>query len=937
MAYRRPAIEVIQEFQAAAAALVLPTLPACVIGPAFQIANDVNAGTYSETDLGVMTYAYTGLTSGAIVDLSDAPASTSEANAHKEVGVKLKDALLVHASPVATGQLKTPNLFDDATASIFANIDPTVAGSAFYVEILGGAGVAAGDLGRKLITKKNSSNEFVVAAEWLSGGLPLANVQYRILEYRASIPYTTAQFASHGIAKTADGVTINPGLTEPAGGLAVVDATVLLSWRALRPDVASELTAFTDLDSLEAVFGVGSIVPANTGPYIVNLGLQNTTTGVSFTGLDQAFFDQEEESFQSALEFLENKDVYGLALATFNTEVHQQLKTHVEGMSQSTVGRERIGFFAQRLVELEVIVPVSGLGDVTSAGAGNGTSGAANTTFKDPTNGAFISDHAKVGHFLEIIAYTAVTGTQRAITPDERDYLSNTASRIQLTNAAFVGGDVGRYIITRGCTTLLNDTEYQITGVTSATKAAVNPAPNTTEVFPAVAMAWIADLVRAPAHNAADAVVAATKTWNFVNGAFTAADVGRIIFPQGTATAGNSKAFTIASVVDATHITTVEAPAADETFGAGVTQKIFSINRTPGRDVTADNVDGASRIWTFQNGDFTIDDVGRELVVAGATNVGNNATHIIEAFISSSQVRTSNATTPVTEEFNGVTTPTLTTLRIDATAPSASEDTYIKGTRHKIAAVVSESQLTLDSDPTSGFGGTLSAVEYRITADLSLDEQAEHLAGYATSFGSRRMYSMWPDVLAVSVNGQATEVPGFFAGGPLVGMVAGLPSQAGFTNLTLTGFVGRANSDDRFTDAQLDVIAGGGNLILVQPVANAALSVRHQLSTDMSTIMFQELSVTKNVDLISRFFRTHFKPFIGLYNITDGLMDLLKTRGEGGITFLMNQRAPRVGAPLTKGQLTRVEESTTSPDTVEIDIAAGVPLPLNNLSIKILV
>ena len=48
MAYRRPAIEVIQEFQSAAAALALPSLPACVVGPGYQIADDVNCGNYSE-------------------------------------------------------------------------------------------------------------------------------------------------------------------------------------------------------------------------------------------------------------------------------------------------------------------------------------------------------------------------------------------------------------------------------------------------------------------------------------------------------------------------------------------------------------------------------------------------------------------------------------------------------------------------------------------------------------------------------------------------------------------------------------------------------------------------------------------------------------------------------------------------------------------------
>jgi len=299
-------------------------------------------------------------------------------------------------------------------------------------------------------------------------------------------------------------------------------------------------------------------------------------------------------------------------------------------------------------------------------------------------------------------------------------------------------------------------------------------------------------------------------------------------------------------------------------------------------------------------------------------------------------VKTSNATSPTTETFSGL-VGSLTTLDVISVTPSTEEAAYITGTRHQIASISSESTLTLVADATAGFGGTLSAVTYRITRDLSLNEQAELLAGYASSLGSRRLLSCWPDVLAVSVNALETKVPGYFAGAIAVGLTAGLPSQAGLTNLTVTGLVGRENSDDRFSDAQLDIIAGGGNMIFTQSVPGAALAIRHQLTTDVSTIYFQEYSVTKNVDLIARFFRTLYRPFLGIYNITDGLMDILKTKGEGGLTFLKSQRVARLGAPIREGSLTRIEESLTQPDTVEIDVDIAVPLPLNNIKLTLLV
>jgi hypothetical protein len=940
MAYRRPAIEVIQEFQSAAAALALPSLPACVVGPGFQVKDDVVVGTYSEDDLGISSYEYTGLVSGGIVDLSAVPDTEAEANAHKPVGVKLTDLYLEKKARVITGKLVAPNLFQDATTGAFATFDPDAAGApTFYVEVVSGAGVGAGDLGRKLVIAKNSDNELVVAAEWVSGGLPLTNITYRILEFRASEVYPTDSLSDNGITPDADSVDIDPGLATvtDATPLPVVEATVTLSWRALRPDLAGSLNVFTGLDSLEAIFGVGSVVPSNIGAYGVNLALLNTTTPINYTGLNGDFFDSEEQSWQAAFEFLEAKDVYGIAALSHLPAVHQLVKTHVEGMSLSTVGRERVGFFNRKLSVLEVLIPSSGIGTKTSAGSGNGTSGTTNKTFKDPTNGSFITDDVQVGNFLEVIAVNTQTpGVQRSVTPDERDYLSNGNTLIQLTGGNFGPTDVGKQIIIRGATTAANNIVFTITDDLTTKHAEVTPAPNTGEVMLSTTRAWIASITQTISHKAADAVVAATKTWSFVNGVFTADDIGRILFIAGAATGGNNGAFIIGEIVSGTSVKTIEAPAGNETFGGGVTQKVYAIDREPGRDISADKVTGSSRQWTIINGAFTAADIGRKLRVTGAQTGANNADHVIESIISPSVVKTDNTTTPVTEEFNGL-LGSLSVLDVRSVTLSTDESDYLIGTRHEISAIVSETQLTLAADPTSGFGGTLAGVEYRITKDLTLNEQADFIAGYASSFASRRCVHTWPDVLAVSVNSQATKVPGYFAGAVFVGMTAGLPSQQGFTNLQLTGFIGREHSDDRFSDTQLDTIAGGGNLVLTQPVVDAALSVRHQLTTDVSTIFFQEFSVTKNVDLCARFFRGLFKPFIGIYNVYDGLLDILKTRSESGITFLKNQRAQRIGAPLRNGQLSRIEESADQPDSVEIDITINVPLPLNNLKLTLLV
>lgn len=943
MAYRRPAIEVIQQFQQAAAALALPSLPAVVVGPAYEIKDNVNVGVYDADTVDTSSYSYVGASATSIIDTAADPTEDADLTVFKGVQVTLRNAYLLQepssgaATTRTTGGMATTNVFSDATTGAFASfaLDPTGA-TKYYVEVIDGPGLNAADKGKKLIIEKTSDNALKVAGEWVTG-LPVAGVTYRVLKFSSTEVIDRADYAAKGITVDADSVNLPTGLTTSGDTpKKVMESDVYLSWRGLRTDFAGTLNAFTDLDSLEAAFGVGSIIPANIGPYAVYLAQQNTTTEVSFLGLGESYMTAEEQAFVDALEFLEAKDVYGLALLTENTSVHQSLKSHVEGMSVSTVGRERIGFCSKAIVSTAVIVPTSGIGTKTSAGANNGMSGTLNKTFRDPTNGAFVTDGAAAGYFLEVTEYTAVEGTQRTITPNERDYYRTAGgNRIRLGNAAFTGADVGKIIITRGSTTTANDAEHTISAIDSAVRVTVAAPPNTPEVIPSTARAWISTLDRTPAHNAADAVVAATKTWSFVNGAFTAADIGKILFMAGCATAGNNGAWLIASVVNATDITTVEAPAGNETFGGGVTQKIYLIDREPAIDTACDSVDATSRQWTFVAGAFTSEDVGREVRVAGAVNGANNNDHVIEQVLSSTVVRTSNGTTPVTESFNGLAVSI--TAEVRAVTPSDAQDEYILGTRHEIATVDSEKQLTLSSDPTNGFGGTLNTVKYRITRDLTKNEEASAIAGYATSLGSRRMVLTWPDVLAVSDNAEEKKVPGYFAGAVLSGMVAGLPSQQGFTNMALAGFIGRENSDDRYSDTQLDTIAGGGVLILTQPVTGAALEVRHQLTTDTSTIYYQELSVTKNLDLIARFFRGHFKPYQGIYNITESLLDLLKTRAENGIEYLKAQRVERAGAPLRAGSLSRLEESTAEPDTVEMDIDVRVPLPFNRLKLTLLV
>ena len=253
---------------------------------------------------------------------------------------------------------------------------------------------------------------------------------------------------------------------------------------------------------------------------------------------------------------------------------------------------------------------------------------------------------------------------------------------------------------------------------------------------------------------------------------------------------------------------------------------------------------------------------------------------------------------------------------------------------HVISNVISDKQCEIAQVP--GITSLVTGVEYEVVRELTRANQAAAIAGYSSSIGSRRMVHVWPDVLEAQTGNSVEKVPGFYACVAVGALITGLPSQQGFTNLTLSGFLGFEHSSRYFKESDLNTIAGGGTFILAQEGEGQALFIRHQLTTDTSTIQFQELSITKNVDFAAKFIRNNYKSFIGVYNVTDATLDEIKSRAKALITFLQETtRQPRIGGVIRSGTLTRASESETQPDTVLLTFRCNFPVPLNNIDIDL--
>lgn len=255
--------------------------------------------------------------------------------------------------------------------------------------------------------------------------------------------------------------------------------------------------------------------------------------------------------------------------------------------------------------------------------------------------------------------------------------------------------------------------------------------------------------------------------------------------------------------------------------------------------------------------------------------------------------------------------------------------------RHAIATVDSEKQVTL-ATAIPGIASLQVAINYQVDRDLSLTEQANYLKGYSESFASRRCVHMWPDVLDIPSGQDIIKAPGFYGPAVVAALTTGLPTHQGLTNLAVSGFLGLDHSTRYFSEEQLDIIADGGTMILAQDKPGLPLYVRHQLTSDRSSIKFQEFSVTKNVDYVAKFLRAQHRPFIGQYNIVDTTLDAIKTTGQALIDFLKNRtRLAKIGGVIRSGSLKSIKESETQIDTLLVTYNCNMPIPLNNIDITL--
>ena len=243
-------------------------------------------------------------------------------------------------------------------------------------------------------------------------------------------------------------------------------------------------------------------------------------------------------------------------------------------------------------------------------------------------------------------------------------------------------------------------------------------------------------------------------------------------------------------------------------------------------------------------------------------------------------------------------------------------------------------QLTIDTDDIEGVStNDLSSEDWYLyiqgKAITASADQAERVATFGSEYATRRTYFCWPPKLLASVGSNSELLSGHYIASVVAACVGFQPVGKSFTNLPLSGFTGLRYSNRHFSKSQLDDIAGGGTLIVIQPVEGGPLKIRHQLSTDVSSIQRRELSITKALDYFAKTLRDTLSDQIGGANITTEFVEALGMTVQGIISRMVKRGVT------TSANLIKIVQNADNPDTIDIIIDVAPIYPCNYIQITL--
>lgn len=273
-------------------------------------------------------------------------------------------------------------------------------------------------------------------------------------------------------------------------------------------------------------------------------------------------------------------------------------------------------------------------------------------------------------------------------------------------------------------------------------------------------------------------------------------------------------------------------------------------------------------------------------------------------------------------------------LRIQYTSDGFGTEQY---SEYVIDEVQSEDQLRLLSGPDTPISVAAKAEIWR---NLTATEESAAIAVNAGSWGSTRVRATWPD----RIESSGTVQEGYFLNCSLAALSGGVLPHQGLTHLEIVGYTDVPRTTSKFNRTQLDAMALGGVWIVTQDLTGTTTSLgqiftRHALTTGgYDSINTREEMVIRNVDSISYRFQAHYRPFIGVTNVTPVIQSRIEVETGNLIRTLQSEAStPNLGGQLISGTIVDIRPHLTLLDRYVVKLSLTIPYPVNTIEVRLLI
>lgn len=665
-----------------------------------------------------------------------------------------------------------------------------------------------------------------------------------------------------------------------------------LAGSARRKDYTDRVVVAESIEELEAVFGAGEVTPAN--PLAFGMSKSLASIGANDVILGLMVEDDTVLAYQKAFEFLESEEVYCIVPLTTSPVVHQILLEHVKVMSHVEQKMERIGLF--NTARQTRIIKQGYFGRFDSV---TGTWGVAQGNVT--ATGTGLSDVVQFRQH-EFAANGSVLDQTGTITPG-----------------------YNRMVV------------YFRPNADFSFKYALNSDPLT--------------LIDATSSFDADGILRVELTNDSINKVVFKSLAVRsspceVFYAKTLNKPANSEIFYPVAVPDGS----MDEPNLTPTGGHRALKIRVYDSRKPNGDFLAGRLpNGMSIRVNYGLGLHTdITSAGVHAVPSDIISMVISNTDILDAdkFLTEVMVLQDAGTYKVNRLSDEQATFLSANIVpgedeivvIDPATKDAETYSGYGETRYQVSVITSEMQIEINKvwNPDTEvfelgeFPALAHDVFYRVETPVVTNKYLlaqwyrDISKGFADKDAGRRMSHIFAPAVGISEDGiTITPVQGFYFCCAYAGATQADAPQNGFTNRPFAGFARVFFTNDYFTEAQMNIIAEGGTTIVIQPRAMAPLTVRHQLTCDMTSIETREYSVTKNVDYMAKTARISFRPYIGRYLINEHTLSLLYKLGAALV-----ERWKRDGN-LIGGSVDKFVVDPLQVDKVTACFNLAVPIPLN--------